>query len=117
MTPNPLNLFSTLSISLLIVISQSNAQTPQRDNRPRTASIRGRAPMGGARAANVLGVVVEVAPRYRLEWPDVFASRQSEQRAFNKVRTDGAGRYRFTGLTEGAYMIRALSNAYVRSKN
>src|SRR5262249_15110928 len=42
---------------------------------------------------------------------------ESQQRAFVKVRTDGDGRYRVTGLTEGAYMISALSKAYVRSKN
>jgi hypothetical protein len=41
MRPSLLNLFSALSILLLVAFSQSiswaGAQTPQRDNRPRTA--------------------------------------------------------------------------------
>jgi hypothetical protein len=39
MKPGLLNLFSALSILILDLVSRSNAQTPQRDNRPRTASI------------------------------------------------------------------------------
>jgi len=58
-------------------------------------------------------MVTEVDPRSR---GDSFGA-ESQQRAFDKVRTDGDGRYRVTGLTEGAYMISALSKAYVRSKN
>src|SRR5262249_34501642 len=109
----PLNLCSALSISLLVAVNQSLAQTPQRDNRPRTASIGGRVTVGGAPAANALVMVTEVDPRSR---GDSFGA-ESQQRAFVKVRTDGDGRYRVTGLTEGAYMISALSKAYVRSKN
>jgi hypothetical protein len=42
MKPCLLNLFSVLSILLLAVAGRSSAQTPQRDNRPHTASIGGR---------------------------------------------------------------------------
>src|SRR5262245_32809967 len=108
-----LNLFSVLSILLLAAVDQASAQAQQRDNRPRTASIGGRVSLGGAPAANALVMVVEVDPRSRGEWPSESAV-QSQQRAFIKVRTDGDGRYRVPGLTEGAYMIRALSKAYVR---
>jgi carboxypeptidase family protein len=108
-----LNLFSVLSILLLAAVGQASAQAQQRDNRPRTASIGGRVSLGGAPAANALVMVVEVDPRSRGEWPS-GSTVQSQQRAFIKVRTDGDGRYRVTGLTEGAYMIRALSKAYVR---
>src|SRR5262245_8983511 len=106
-------LFSVLSILLLAAVDQASAQAQQRDNRPRTASIGGRVSLGDAPAANALVMVVEVDPRSRGEWPSESIVR-SQQRAFIKVRTDGDGRYRVSGLTEGAYMVRALSKAYVR---
>jgi carboxypeptidase family protein len=108
-----LNLFSVLSILFLAAVDQAGAQAQQRDTRPRTASIGGRVSLGGSPAANALVMVVEVDPRSRGEWP-IGSTVQSQQRAFIKVRTDGEGRYLVTGLTEGAYMIRALSRAYVR---
>src|SRR5262249_59775377 len=52
MKPNLLNLISATSILLLVTVSQPGAQTPQRDNRPRTASFGGRVTVGGAPAAN-----------------------------------------------------------------
>src|SRR5262245_41476789 len=116
MKPSLLNLFSTLSISLLIAAGQSgaraSAQTPQRDNRPRTASLRGRVTIAGKPAVNALVMVTEVDP------PSVGSSPggESRQRAFVKVRTDGDGRYRVGGLAEGDYMIYALSKAYVFSR-
>ena len=63
MKPGLLTLFSILPILLLIAVGQSNAQTPQRDNLPRTASIGGRVTVGGAPAANALVVVSEVKRR------------------------------------------------------
>ncbi|HEV2669045.1 MAG TPA: hypothetical protein VG324_29285, partial [Blastocatellia bacterium] len=53
------NLFSTLSMLLLIVAGQSSAQTPQRDNRPRTASISGRVTIAGEPAVNAVVTVAE----------------------------------------------------------
>lgn len=102
-----------LMIALLAVFAVANAQAPQSDNRPRTASIGGRVTVGGAPAANALVTVVEFDPQTRGEWFGVGAL----QRAFIKVRTNGDGRYHVTGLTEGAYVIRALSKAYVLSKS
>src|SRR5262249_25165180 len=84
-----------------------------RDNRPRTASIGGHVTVGGAPAANALVMVMEVDPQSR---GGAFGD-ESQQRVFVTVRADGAGRYRVTGLTEGAYQICAISKAYVRSKN
>src|SRR5262249_16797383 len=107
--PGLQNLFSTLSILLLVTASQSGAQTPHRDNRPGTASIGGRVTIGGAPAANALVMVMEVDPQSRGE----SFGDESQQRAFVKVRTDSDGRYRVTGLTEGAYRICAISKAYV----
>jgi hypothetical protein len=111
MKPGLLNLFSISSILLLIAAAQSNAQTPQRDTRPRTASIGGRVIVGGAPAANALVMIMEVDP------PSGGASPggESRQRAFAKVRTDGDGRYRVGGFAEGNYMVYALSKAYVSS--
>jgi hypothetical protein len=109
----PLNLFSTLSILLLIAVGRSSAQTPQRDNRPRAASIGGRVTVGGAPAANALVTVAEVDPQSGGAW---FGA-ESPQGATIEVRTDSDGRYRVTGLTEGSYVIRALSRAYVLSKS
>src|SRR6266508_860849 len=112
MKPGLLNFILALSILLLIAAAQSNAQTPQRDNRPRTASIGGRVTVGGAPAANALVMVMEVDPPSGAALP----GGESRQRAFVKVRTDGDGRYRVGGLAEGDYMIYALSKAYVSSR-
>jgi hypothetical protein len=112
-----LNLISITSILLLIAFSQSaGAQTPRRDNGPRTASISGRVTVGGAPAANALVMVAEVDPKLKNWWP-VKSFNMPEQRAFIKARTDGDGRYRVTRLTEGSYMIRALSKAYTSPRN
>ena len=108
-----LDLFSAMSILLLLAASQTGAQTPQRDNRPRTASISGRVTIGGAPAANSFVVVMEVDPRSR----DDSIGADSQQRALVKVRTDNDGRYRVTGLTEGSYVISALSKAYAPARN
>src|SRR5262249_16295988 len=114
------NLITASSMLLLIAISQSSAratvQAPQRDNRPRTASISGRVTVDGKPAANASVMVAEVDPQSHDEWPGALDC-DSKERAFIKVRTNVAGRYRVTGLTEGAYLVRALSKAYVRSKN
>ncbi|MBO0857550.1 MAG: hypothetical protein J2P21_03675 [Chloracidobacterium sp.] len=108
--------FSILSsTALLFIFSIDSAQTPQRDNRPRTASISGRVTVGGAPAANALVTVAEVDSRSKTSWP-ASSNSESQQRAYIKVRTDGDGRYQVAGLTEGAYMIRALSRAYTATK-
>ena len=74
-----------LSITLLAVFTIAIAQTPQRDSRPRTASISGRVTVGGAPAANALVMVAEVDPQSRAVWP-ASSNNESRQRAFIKVR-------------------------------
>ena len=108
-----LNLFSISSILLLISAAQSSAQAPQREGRPRTASIGGRVTVGGAPAANALVTVAEVDSRTRGAW----AGFESPRGETIEARTDSDGRYRVTGLTEGFYVIRALSKTYVLSKS
>src|SRR5262245_51842218 len=118
MKPGLLTLFSTLSISLLIAAGQSgsraSAQTPQRDNRPRTASISGRVTIAGKPAANAVITVVEADLK-----PD---AGDSEMRIpFQaKTRTDGDGRYLVGGLAEGRYFVKAVLKAFAaadRSNN
>src|SRR5690242_5906127 len=108
----PLNLVSISSILLLIAAGQSSAQTPPRDNRPRAASIGGRVTVGGAPAPNALVTVAEVDPQSGGAW----AGFESSHGATIEVRTDSDGHYRVAGLAGGAYVIRALSEAYVLSK-
>src|SRR5262249_55464171 len=111
MKPNLLDLFSTLSISLLIAVSQSNAQTPQRDNRPRTASISGRVMVAGKPAVNAAVTITETD----LKSDGVVAPAGLDNRIpFSaKARTDGDGRYLVTGLTEGRYVVSAVLKAFI----
>ncbi|HEY6403576.1 MAG TPA: carboxypeptidase-like regulatory domain-containing protein [Blastocatellia bacterium] len=109
-----LNLVSIPSILLLIAFSQyASAQTPQRDNRPRTASIGGQVTIGDQPAANVRVTIVEVDTSANAEF---FATSSGETRKepeiFTEI-TDAVGRYRLAGLTAGTYKIRASSKAYV----
>jgi protocatechuate 3,4-dioxygenase beta subunit len=106
------DLFWALSILLLVAMGRSYAQSPKRESRPRTASIGGRVTISGAPAANALVTVVETSPQSR---GALFSVESPQGEAF-EVRTDSEGRYRVTGLAEGAYVIRALSKAYVFSK-
>ena len=107
MKPGPLTLFSILPIFLLISVCQSSAQAPQRDNRPRTASVSGRVTIAGKPAANAVITVTETD----LE-PDAGESglRIPLQA---KTRTDGDGRYLVGGLAEGRYVVSAMLKAFV----
>ena len=105
-------LISTLSILLLVAAGQPSAQTPQRNNRPRTASISGRVTVGGKPAANAMVIVMGVDPD-----SSHFSDHVSSHHALVRVRTDAAGRYQATGLTKGAYQVRALSKAYAQAKS
>jgi protocatechuate 3,4-dioxygenase beta subunit len=108
----PFSFFSIPPILLLIAVSQSaGAQTPQRDNRPRTASISGRVTIGGKPAANAVVTVEESDFK-----PD--ASGAEPPIPFHaKARTDGDGRYLVGGLAEGRYFVRAMLNAFVASNS
>jgi hypothetical protein len=103
-----LNLISIPSISLLITFSQSaDAQTPQRDNRPRTASISGRVTIGGEPAVNAVVTVAETDLK-----PDAGSSEAPIPRQL-RARTDGDGRYLVSGLAEGRYIVSAMLKAFV----
>ena len=95
-----------ISIVLLFVNSIANAQTPQGENRPRTASIGGRVTIAGRAAVNAKIVIREVGDRnsqgFYMGPPGASAE---EERV---VLTDSEGRYRLTNLPEGEYEARAL---------
>jgi hypothetical protein len=102
-----LTLISILPILLLITAGQTIAQTLQRDNRPRTASISGRVTIAGKPAANAVITVTETDLK-----PDAGESglRIPLQA---KTRTDGDGRYLVGGLAEGRYVVSAMLKAFV----
>src|SRR5262245_56248328 len=107
------NLFSSLSISLLFAISQSIAQTPQRDSSQRTASIAGQVTIGDQPASNVRVKIAEIDPRTGGErFGTVGGSTVKAPGSFSAV-TDAGGRYRFAGLAAGTYQVSAASKAYV----
>ena len=103
----PLNLFTTLSILLLIAVGRSSAQTPQRDNRPRAASISGRVTIAGKPAANAVITIVETDLKPGAGGLDAPIPVQA------KTRTDGDGRYLVGGLAEGRYVVSAMLKAFV----
>ena len=108
-----LSLISALSILLPVAISQSNAQTPRRDDRPRAASIGGQVTISGQPTANVTVRIVEIDPKTGGEF---FSARESgamrDPKTFKAV-TDAGGRYHLAGLAVGTYRVSAASKAYV----
>jgi len=106
-----------LSIALFFIFSIANAQTPQRDARPRTASISGRVTIAGKAAANAKIAVTEVkdgaalgSQGFSIELPGSGAGED------HVVLTDAEGRYRVTNLPEGKYEAQALLGGCVREK-
>src|SRR5215475_13329479 len=113
-----LNLFSVLSILLLAGGDQASAQTPQDDNRPRTASISGRLTIAGKAAANVKVVVSEIKERSALGSQDFsIEAPGSDAGEDHVVLTDAEGRYRVINLPEGKYEAQALLGGFVREKS
>src|SRR5262245_10088837 len=113
MKPNQLNLIPTLSILLLTAVSHTSAQTPQRDNRPRTASLGGRVTIGGAPAPNAPLRIVEINRRTDGEGPATAGGAMTKDPGIFVVRTDAEGRYRVAGLAAGAYRVSVTSKVHV----
>jgi protocatechuate 3,4-dioxygenase beta subunit len=104
---------------LLVVFAVADAQTPQRDNRPRTASISGRVTITGKPAVNAKIAITEVKdgplPGNQPVSVDLSAALGGTGAGEEHVAlTDADGRYRVTGLAEGKYQARALLGGYVR---
>src|SRR5262245_23551421 len=92
------NLISALSILLLVTISQSSAQTPQSDTRPRTSSIGGQVTIGGQPAANVTVTVVEVETSAVAEFFATISGATRKEPGILTAVTDAGGRYRLAAL-------------------
>jgi carboxypeptidase family protein len=107
MKPGSLILFSIIPILLLIAVGQSGAQPPQRDNRPRTASISGRVTIAGKPAANAVITVEETDLKPGAGESDLRIPLHA------KARTDGDGRFLVGGLAEGSYVVSAMLKAFV----
>jgi protocatechuate 3,4-dioxygenase beta subunit len=97
-----------LSIWLLAALSQSSAQAPQRDNRPRAASIGGRVTIAGNPALNAVITLAEIDLK-----PDAADGSDAPILHQSQTMTDGDGRYLFSGLAKGRYIVRAMLNAFV----
>jgi protocatechuate 3,4-dioxygenase beta subunit len=101
--------------------SVADAQTPQRDNRPRTASISGRVTIAGKPAVNAKIAIREVQdgplPGNQAVPADLSAALGGPGAGEEYVAlTDADGRYRVTALAEGKYLAQALLGGYVREK-
>ncbi|MBO0857552.1 MAG: carboxypeptidase regulatory-like domain-containing protein [Chloracidobacterium sp.] len=106
-----LNLFSIPSTLLLFAFSQSvswaGAQAPQRDNRPRTASISGRVTISGKPAVNAVIIVAETNLKPYASGSEMPIPHQT------KTRTDGDGHYLVGGLAEGRYVVSSMLKAFI----
>ncbi len=111
-----LNLFSALSILLLISTNQSTAQTPQRDKRPRTASISGRVTINGKPAANVRVILNSWKGYTSLSMLGGLIFDRTSAGGDYVALTDADGRYRMANLPEGGYELRVMLRAYIAEK-
>jgi protocatechuate 3,4-dioxygenase beta subunit len=106
-----------LSIASLFIFSVANAQTPQHDNRPRTASVSGRVTVAGKPAVNAKVVVTEVkdgpVPVGQGFSMDLMGAGTGEDHV---ALTDAEGRYRVINLPEGKYEAHVSREGHVREK-
>ena len=106
-----------LSITSLFIFSVANAQTPQQDSRPRTASVSGRVTVAGKPAVNVKVVVTEVKDRPAPGSQDFSMDLTGVGTGEDHVAlTDAEGRYRVTNLPEGKYEAKVSMGGHVREK-
>jgi len=104
-----------LSITLIAVFTIANAQTPQRDTRPRTASISGRVTIAGKAALNAKVVVKDRPALGNQDFS--IAPSGSGGGEDHVVLTDAEGRYRVTNLPEGKYEAHVSLGGCVREKS
>src|SRR5262245_20229542 len=91
-----------LSIASLFLISVAHAQTPQHDNRTRTATVSGRVTVAGKPAVNAKVIVTEVKDRSGPGSQGFYMEMMWAGAGEDHVAlTDAEGRYRVTNLPEG----------------
>ncbi|HEU0183894.1 MAG TPA: carboxypeptidase regulatory-like domain-containing protein [Blastocatellia bacterium] len=106
-----------IPIAFLGFFSIAGAQTPQADNRPRTASISGRVTISGKAAANAKITITEVKDGSAFANQDVPIALSGLKAGEDYVvLTDAEGRYRLTNLPEGRYQAQAMLKGWVREK-
>lgn len=102
----------TLVPAFSLLFITADAQTQQRDNRPRTASISGRVTIAGKPAANAKVSITELN-RDGNPFVDIADGRARE---VYKAITDADGRYRILNLPEAKYAVQAMLGNCVREK-
>jgi carboxypeptidase family protein len=106
-----------LSTVLLAVFTVAIAQTPQRDNRARTASVSGRVTIAGKPAVNAKVVITEANDRHAVGNQGFSIDLQGSGAGEDYVAlTDAEGRYRATNLPEGKYEAHVSLGGCVREK-
>jgi protocatechuate 3,4-dioxygenase beta subunit len=108
-----LAIFLTLVPAFSFVFITADAQTPQRDNRPRSASIGGRVTIAGKPATNAKITITELNRDEGNPFMHVSGSRAGE---VYKANTDADGRYRILNLPEAKYEVQAMLGNCVREK-
>lgn len=104
---------SLILVPVVTFVFAAAAQTPPRDNRPRTASIGGRVTIAGKPAANARITITELG---REEGGPFIHIEGGGAREVYKAVTDTEGRYRLSNLPEGKYEIQAMMGSCVREK-
>jgi protocatechuate 3,4-dioxygenase beta subunit len=106
-----------LSIASLFIFSVTNAQTPQHENRTRTALVSGRVTVAGKPAVNAKVIVTEVKDRPTPGSQDFSMDLTGAGAGEDHVAlTDAEGRYRVTNLPEGKYEAHVSLGGHVREK-
>jgi hypothetical protein len=105
--------FLTLVSAFSFVFITDYAQTLQRDNRPRLASIGGRVTIAGKPAANAKITITELN---RDEGNSFMYVAGVRAREVYKAITDADGRYRILNLPEAKYEVQAMLENCVREK-
>jgi Carboxypeptidase regulatory-like domain len=105
--------FSIVFTAILSLVSTALSQTPSRDNQQRTASISGRVTVSGQPAVNATITVTEAFPRSPRRNAGENDGAEPKEVVFFSVKTDESGRYQFTALPAGSYLMRAHSFAFI----
>jgi len=104
------------AIFLIVFAAITNAQTQQRDNRPRTASISGRVTISGKPAANARVVLDEGKAQTGAAGGLSLVFGRTNAGGDHVALTDADGRYRVANLPEGNYELRVMLKAYISEK-
>ncbi len=100
------------AIAALLTSTSVLAQAPDRDLRPRTASISGLVTISGKPSANVTVTVTEDHSGIREARIYSLGGRDFVDPYFYKTTTDSQGRYQIGGLPTGTYLVAPRAPAH-----